>query len=87
MELPVQPCQTFIFDLAPTPAPASVLPLAPTAEEEGEEQWTQVGSRYTISPLAGLLEKRRRGPRRPLGSTKALKGTKDIREVFNKLYE
>jgi hypothetical protein len=96
-ELPVQTRRTFVFDSAPTTVPALALastqtpkpgpPPAPTVEEEGDSQWTQVGSRRTTSPLAGPPGKRRRGPGRPLGSTKASKGTKDIRDVFSQLYE
>ena len=97
-ELPVQTKRTFIFDLALAPAPALALalvpapalpaPPAPTVEEEGDSEWTQVGSRRTASsPPAGPPGKRRKGPGRPLGSTKASKGTKDIKDVFNKLYE
>ena len=39
------------------------------------------------SPPAGPPEKRRKGPGRPLGSTKAAKNTKDIQGVFNRLYK
>jgi hypothetical protein len=65
---------------APTqPAPAQAV---------DEQNWTQVSSnRRTKSPPAGPPEKRRKGPGRPLGSTKAAKNTKDIRNVFNGLYE
>jgi hypothetical protein len=81
-ELPVQTKRTFIFDSAPAPPPA------PTVEEEGDDQWIPVGSRRTASsPQAGPPEQRRKGPRRLLGSTNASKGTKDIRDVFDKLYE
>jgi hypothetical protein len=87
-ELPIQTRRTFIFD-SPPPAPAAApAPPAPTVEDESEEQWTQVGSRrMASSPQAGPPGKRRRGPGRPLGSTKASKGTGDIRDVFNRLYE
>jgi hypothetical protein len=102
-ELPVRTRRTFVFDSAPAPAPAPALgpqasaqastpkppPPAPTVEDEAEAggQWTQVGTRRTTSPPAGPPEKRRRGPGRPLGTMKASNGTKDIREVFSKLYE
>ena len=36
---------------------------------------------------AGPPEKRRKGPGRPPGSTKAAKNTKDIQDMFNGLYE
>ena len=81
--------------LAPA-APASATPAIaqakcsyqqPTVEDEEQEQWTQVGNRRTTSPPTGPPEKRRKGPGRPLGSTKAAKNTKDIRDVFKGLYE
>jgi hypothetical protein len=86
-ELPVRTKRTFIFDSAPAPVPTSAPASAPTVEEE-DDRWIPVGSRRTASsPQAGPPEKRRRGPGRPLGSTKASNGTKDIRDVFSKLYE
>ena len=71
--------------LTPASAPAPTQP-AP-AQAEDEQNWTQVNNRRTKSPPAGPPEKRRKGPGRPLGSTKAAKNTKDIRDVFNGLYE
>jgi hypothetical protein len=77
---------------APAPALASTqLALAPAqaATVEDTQQWTQVSNsnRCTKSPPAGPPEKRRKGPGRPLGSTKAAKNTKDIQDVFNGLYK
>jgi hypothetical protein len=65
---------------APALAQANCGYQQPTVEDE--QQWTQVMNQRTTSPPTRPPEKRRKGPGRPLGSTKAAKNTKDIQDVF-----
>ena len=91
---------TLGLGLAPTLAPAALASAASDAlapaqvncsyqqlTVEDEQQWTQARNRRTIGPPTGPPERRRKGSGRPLGSTKAAKNTKDIRDVFKRLYE
>jgi len=89
-ELPTQACTEPLVERPGEPATATATATAPAQTTttvpnncshqpptvEVDEQWTQVGTRSTISPPAGLPEKIKRGPGRPKGSTKASKGTK-----------
>jgi hypothetical protein len=66
-------------------SPANCSYQQPTVEDG--QQWTQARNWRTTSQLTGPPEKRRKGPGRPLGSTKAAKNTKDIQDGFKGLYE
>jgi hypothetical protein len=84
---PAAPVLAAAAPVAPAPAQANCSYQQPTVEDEDEQQWTQVRNWRTTGPPTGPPEKHGKASGRPLGSTKAAKNAKDIRDVFKGLYE